>query len=67
MSRGDNVGGENVSGTNVSAPERVNKSAENKDFFSFLLLSHFSDFRCCLLISGTGPTKRFTAVTYEYL
>ncbi len=54
MSRGDNAGEENVSGTKVSAPKRVNKSAENKDFFSFfssvesflrfpLLSSHFWD------------------------
>jgi hypothetical protein len=58
MSHGDNVGGENVSSTKVSAPKRVNKSAENKDFFLyFLLLSHFLDFRCCLLISGTGLIK----------
>jgi hypothetical protein len=62
MSRSNNVVGENVSGTKVSAPKRVNKSAENKDFFSFLLLSHFSDFRCCLLISWSGPIKLFTAV-----
>ncbi len=68
MSRGNNVGGENVSGTKVSAPKRVNKSAENKDFFSFfssvesflrfpLLSSHFLD----------GSYKTFTAVTYECL